>query len=1035
MFNSRLAGVPNPLLNALVTGYEYQEFHDGTESFEVRIFPGTEMTQGKPFVTWEDIQSVFPEVVRLQCDKRIIGFMADSDGNRLQPLRIECQPDVLIRVINNRASSLFTARKLTSLLPPPISIPPPLPTPARILQTPSPSSSTLECLAYFTLPIYSRYHQQQQPPLSGDNLPDSPTLESKSTQQYLIHRQDITPSLQKQQQHQQQQQQQPRQRHQLSDDFMRRFRSSIILYESLLQYIQDDQIGQTKPIQNDFREHFSKQEARLSRSKDRQHEVLVMQQAILEKQHTVAEIQKQALDRLAVIQNRVQVVLAQNFELLDYPMMPRLFVVLPKDIQKCKTAFPGEHEFRLYFLCECGEHTKQASVYSKIPHHIHLAKHEGYALERSTEFFRRYGAYVLNLLQMLKYGVAVAGCVVPALTNPWTGGGEEEEGQEATVAAASRPRSRSKSLSLSYPHYLDINAGVDQAIEFLKNLIKDGKHGGWTGELEHLESTDLRQLGAFLKTKDASRVLGNLYRVVTNEGHVKWVCEDHHRDAYGVTAVRELSEVITITRGYFAENLGRVEATLTNTVLASHFYKVVQRGRFIHQFKITLKWGVTMNDLRLLRDTIQKSNIICFDLACTPVTVRSDILSRGKRSGPLWEIMMISRVRSFILSGFMGFFSRSWVPARMNNLRVLKITERFDWKRDGSTVSELLEKTLRLKELHLSCTNVAEAYGTIRKIGYRFNTLERLDLDGGDLDRVQVLFHEGTPVSMDLLVSDLCSSLLKEAKILRTLHLRSGPRSPFEIDVRLLNAIIARNPDLERLVIQCEAKIFLRLHLVVKAALAENESSVLMKLDLYGGGNKLLIGNLLDDRSVELELMSSTARRDVIETLFKDYGMRMTRFRVERGDVLRSFVDIVVQQVNEDKLNSTMMLRHLDIKSSCVMESMLKSLRLILKCSATTLTQLTILLEKSWDATSTEISNTTTSISPFLADFVVELGSRWTKITIREEVTDSWKAALGQRGYIVPEQILVIVPRGFDPDSFSRHHTTSSNLMRGGRHY
>ncbi|KAF9980975.1 hypothetical protein BGZ65_004459, partial [Modicella reniformis] len=40
-------------------------------------------------------------------------------------------------------------------------------------------------------------------------------------------------------------------------------------------------------------------------------------------------MQQQALDRLAVIQNRVEAVITQTYELLEYPI-PRLFIVLPK---------------------------------------------------------------------------------------------------------------------------------------------------------------------------------------------------------------------------------------------------------------------------------------------------------------------------------------------------------------------------------------------------------------------------------------------------------------------------------------------------------------------------------------------------------------------------------------------------------------------------------------------------------------------------------------------------------------------------------
>ncbi|KAF9936768.1 hypothetical protein BGZ65_002062 [Modicella reniformis] len=46
---------------------------------------------------------------------------------------------------------------------------------------------------------------------------------------------------------------------------------------------------------------------------------------------------------------------------------------------------------------------------------VHLAKHEGYDLDRPKEFFERYGSYVLALLYMVKFGITAARLVIPPL--------------------------------------------------------------------------------------------------------------------------------------------------------------------------------------------------------------------------------------------------------------------------------------------------------------------------------------------------------------------------------------------------------------------------------------------------------------------------------------------------------------------------------------------------------------------------------------------------------------------------------------------
>ncbi|KAF9083198.1 hypothetical protein BGX29_003345, partial [Mortierella sp. GBA35] len=64
-----------------VSGSEWQEFMSGTETIEIRVFPGTERTQGRAFVLYNDIQDMFPGITRLLNGKRMVGMMTDSEGN------------------------------------------------------------------------------------------------------------------------------------------------------------------------------------------------------------------------------------------------------------------------------------------------------------------------------------------------------------------------------------------------------------------------------------------------------------------------------------------------------------------------------------------------------------------------------------------------------------------------------------------------------------------------------------------------------------------------------------------------------------------------------------------------------------------------------------------------------------------------------------------------------------------------------------------------------------------------------------------
>lgn len=141
-----------------------------------------------------------------------------------------------------------------------------------------------------------------------------------------------------------------------------------------------------------------------------------MKQLALDHHEEIKQLQLQALGQLSALQSRVQAVLTQTYELHEYPT-PRLFVVLSQDPSDWDISSPFSNKFNLYFLCECGEHTKSINNKTEISHDIHFAKHEGYEIVRPSEFFQQYGPYVLTILKMLKFGVSVAGVAVPAISH------------------------------------------------------------------------------------------------------------------------------------------------------------------------------------------------------------------------------------------------------------------------------------------------------------------------------------------------------------------------------------------------------------------------------------------------------------------------------------------------------------------------------------------------------------------------------------------------------------------------------------------
>ncbi|KAI8349322.1 hypothetical protein B0O80DRAFT_501415 [Mortierella sp. GBAus27b] len=418
--------------------------------------------------------------------------------------------------------------------------------------------------------------------------------------------------------------------------------------------------------------------------------IIKMQRAFDAKQEEVKQLQIQALSQLALLQNRVSTLVTQTFELHEYPI-PRLFVVLPQDTSSWDPVNLFSNKFRLYFLCECGEHTR--STNSKIPHHIHIAKHEGYEINRPNEFFEQYGHYVLTILKMLRFGISVAGVAIPAVSH--------------LVRADALDQASEQLKDLSG----NLQKGLDQAIGCLEKVTSDDTKcsDGIFEQMENneaLEGADLRKLETFLKNKDGNKALGNLYRTVTSEGHVKWVCIDHYRENYHEKAIKAFRDTVESMGGSFDETIRRVTIHLRSKTQAEQFYQVLEKSRSVFELDIALDWDTTQNDFKKLRDTIR---ITCIGALRIDLKYRDaaadNILNRNKRHDPILDIMRHPSTYSIAIIGAPGdFVERSSLQTRnddFSNLRHLGI-DLSSLKKDIPGIKAMVSRAPNLSGLSLN---------------------------------------------------------------------------------------------------------------------------------------------------------------------------------------------------------------------------------------------------------------------------------------------------------------------------------------------
>jgi len=405
--------------------------------------------------------------------------------------------------------------------------------------------------------------------------------------------------------------------------------------------------------------------------------VVKLQEAFDIKQEEMKQLQSMSLDRLTLLQDSVKSLMNQTYELHEHPI-PRLFIVLPQDSSPRSPANHLSNNFRLYLLCECEEHT--SSTNSGISHHIHLAKHEGYDIDRPTEFFQHYGSYTLTILRMLKFRISVSGISIPAPS------------QLVRTEIADQATTGLQELADT------IELGLDQVMGYLEDHMSD---------IKTLGRADLHQLKTFLENKDENKALGNLYKTVTTKGHVKWVCADHYRESFHEKVAKEFHDVVDALAGSFDEHIGRAEVTLLSRVQAEQFYYALEKAKCVYELKVELQWSTTLSDFKRLRDTLSKTNVSVLEF--DPVYHQgpfSDLLNRSQRFNPILDIMRHPSIQSFTITRPPAdFFKRSNLLSRIDHFPQLRRLE-IDL---NTWISFHGLRTLVAKAPHLSSLSLVES--------------------------------------------------------------------------------------------------------------------------------------------------------------------------------------------------------------------------------------------------------------------------------------------------------------------------------------
>lgn len=219
---------------------------------------------------------------------------------------------------------------------------------------------------------------------------------------------------------------------------------------------------------------------------------------------------------------RIKHVMTQMYELHEYTT-PRYFFILPAKHHNWAAINTVQNMFhlhyKLYFLCECSDE----------PDKLHIAPHEGYSIKKPSKFIANYGSYLRTTLNMARTVLSIGGILIPQSENvsPFVANALPEYTKESNNYTEVNNKLDIVEKMLSQTS-IDEHLSVDSTV-IQKVVLPEAP----------LQGAQLRELEAFLDIVDDQNSLGNLYRTITQDGHVRWVCLEHYN---AISFHRKMSE-------------------------------------------------------------------------------------------------------------------------------------------------------------------------------------------------------------------------------------------------------------------------------------------------------------------------------------------------------------------------------------------------------------------------------------------------------------------------------------------------------------
>ncbi|KAF8940847.1 hypothetical protein BGZ58_004536 [Dissophora ornata] len=877
-----------------MTSELWQEVKHGETLVEIRVLPGTTATNNQPFILLSDVQDIFPEAVRFQNERRAVGFMVDTEGNRLMPLRVAFHPGIAMEVIFastvGPSSSLLSIQSFSSQVQIPES-------------EPGSITATID------------YHLG----IADDKL---------APPEYPAH--DNTPA----------------------PDYSISGNPPVIQETALTALAITSSSADSAPNPSLIPGEAS---SSVSLFRRRNHCPQSVTPELRERAFDTEDITSHQLEDL---QTRVHEILSKTYEIHE-SSTPRLFIVLPKDATDWDADDVYENKIRVFFLCECGPSTQPTSTSQskavKMEHRIHLAQHKGYDLKSPHQFLKKYGAQVLGLLQMYRYGIAVAGYEPPSLENLGT---DPAIAQSPAMAEG-------------------IEVAVYRAIEIIQKILEHNmstQPGSGSADTS-LRTQDYEEIAKYLKDEDysaltSSTTAGELYRILTAESHARWVCKSHYAPVARKPASLELRNFIHGAQGIFNDKKGALELHFNYKFMASIFYGYLTQANCVVELSINLRWSTNQKDFRELYGALQQNtSIVSLKFFTSKTGPGINFLGKNKRLDVILQhIMTMPKLRDFTIGVLDGFLSRAATVPWISYLRSLNLGEPRDWTHQEGQLAIVLRNCPKLNSLTLEygCCRLQETFLKFQEI---FDTLEGLQqmqfrkLTLRSAESAEIEYKEGRIVSMDLHVTDHnIPEFAQSYGLVRKLTIGTHAHTILPVHRELVeNILLSTQPYLQELRLTCFGCDFRAMYEVIRDLdIARREKKTFMPLQtlvMENLGYSLVISDIHDPASMSITFMAfnyQIQRLEETAAIFSEFGWALECLSLH-GNAYRTYnynsntSEVwAIYKKCLDSCGGVSRLRKIEIKSLDVSSGTLEDLTHIVMDSSPYLTEFSFVFKDSY---------------------------------------------------------------------------------------